>query len=102
MMSPNITITGVELDKRKDEYKLEELARMAELKIADIDADVEVYTDGSTSGSQKNGGAGVFIQDREGNTLLEDAKAAGELCSSYDGECVALISALEWIENDNR
>jgi ribonuclease HI len=56
-----------------------------------------VYTDGSTAGDQTNGGAGIFIQDREGQTLLEESKPAGALCSSYDAECVALESATDWI-----
>ena len=72
------------------------------MKIAEIDADVELYTDGSTSGEQQNGGAGVFAQDKLGNVLLEVWKAAGTLCSSYDGECVAMRTALEWIEADDR
>jgi len=49
------------------------------MKIAEIDADVELYTDGSTSGEQQNGGAGVFAQDKLGNILLEVWKAAGTL-----------------------
>ena len=102
MMQINATITGVELEKNKDEYTLQELATRTDLKVAEINADVEIYTDGSTSGEQKNGGAGVFAQDRTGQVLLEDWKAAGELCSSYDGECVAMKTALEWIEEDNR
>ena len=98
MMSMKAKIDHVELKRNKDQYTLAELAKETELKIAEIDADVEIFTDGSTSGDQQKGGAGVFVQDRNGNTLHEEFKAAGRICSSYDGECVAMLLALEWIE----
>jgi ribonuclease HI len=97
MLSLAASIQRVKLTKKKEEYPIQELARLAEMKIAEIDAEVEIFTDGSTSGQQMNGGAGVFVQDRNGNTLHEEARAAGELCSSYDGECVAILAAYEWI-----
>ena len=102
MMKIGATITKVTLDKNKEAYTLEDLARLTEVKIAEIDADVEIFTDGSTSGTQQRGGAGVFAQDKNGVTLLEDKRAAGTLCSSYDGECVAMMMALEWITKEER
>ena len=96
----NIEITEVALEKKKDEYSKDELRRRTEIRIAEIDADVEIYTDGSTDGKQRNGGAGVFIQDKLGTVLLEKAKPAGSLCSSYDGESVACLEALQWIEKN--
>ena len=97
-MTPlNIEITEVSLEKKKECYSEQELRQRTELKIAEVDADVEIFTDGSTSGNQQNGGAGIFIQDRTGSTLLEMSKPAGSLCSSYDGESVACIEALRWI-----
>ena len=98
MMNMKAKIESVELKKSKEKYTLEELARETELKISEINADIELFTDGSTSGNQQNGGAGVFAQDNNGNTLLEEHKAAGSICSSYDGECVAMLMALDWIE----
>ena len=94
MMKLSATMTAVELKKSKDQYTLPELARETELRIAEVDAHIELYTDGSTSGKQQNGGAGIFAQDRNGNTVHEDFKPAGTLCSSYDGECVAMLMAL--------
>ena len=91
----------VELVKTKDQYTLEELARQTEMKIGEVNADIEIFTDGSTSGNQQQGGAGVFAQDHNGNTLYEDFRAAGTICSSYDGECVAMSMALEWIQQRN-
>ena len=71
-MTPlNLEITEVTLRKKKEEYSKEELREITEVKIAEIDADTELYTDGSTGGDQKNGGAGIFAQDKNGNTLLE-------------------------------
>ena len=43
----NIEITGVELEKKKEEYSTEELRTRSDQKIAEIAADVEIYTDGS-------------------------------------------------------
>ena len=100
MMEYKAEVTGVRLDRKKEEFTIEELALRAEEKIAEINADVELYTDGSTSGKQKRGGAGLFIQNSRGEKLYEEAKPAGEFCSSYDGECVAMMRALEWIGNE--
>ena len=80
MMSMKAKIESVELKKSKKKYTLEELARETELKISEINADIELFTDGSTSGNQQNGGGGVFAQDRNGNTLLEMHKAAEKRC----------------------
>jgi len=59
-------------------------------------------SDGSTSGKQQRGGAGVFAQDKNGVTLLEDKRATGALFSLYDGECVAMMMAIEWITKEER
>ena len=97
-MTPlNIEMAEVKLERKKDTYSEQELRQLTELKIAEVDADVEIFTDGSTSGDQRNGGAGIFIQNRTGETLVEMAKPAGVRCSSYDGETVACIEALKWI-----
>jgi len=99
-MTPlNIEMTEVKLEKKKEAYSEQQLREKTELKIAEVDADIEVYTDGSTSGNQQKGGAGIFAQNREGVCLLEMSKPAGSLCSSYDGEAVACIEALRWIKN---
>ena len=98
-MTPlHIVVTGVELEKSKDCYTEEQLRQLTEAKIIEVDADVEIFTDGSTSEDQRKEGAGIFAQDKNGNTLLEECKAAGKLCSSYDGESVAALAAVEWIE----
>ena len=57
MMKYRVEIAGVELEMKKERYSQTELARMTEEKIAEINADVELYTDGSSSGRQQNGGA---------------------------------------------
>ena len=95
--SLNVLITEVHLEKKKNEYSEEELKRLTTEKIEEIDADVEIYTDGSTSGEQENGGAGIFIQDRRRNIIHESGTAAGALCSSYDGECIAMLPATNWV-----
>ena len=93
----NTEITQVEMSEKKEEVPKEELKRRTEAKITEIDADVEIYTDGSTAGDQMNGGAGVHIRDKTGRVLHEESVPAGRMCSSYDGECVAMEAATRWI-----
>ena len=96
-MKMNVTFETVEMKNKKDEYSLERLKGLTQEKIAEIAADIEIYTDGSTSGQQRNGGAGIFIRSKEGSTIEKMSLAAGEYCSSYAGECVAMMEATKWI-----
>jgi ribonuclease HI len=95
----NATITSVQLETNKADYKKEELKQETIRKIKEVNADILIFTDGSTSEKQENGGAGVFILDREGNTLHEESYPAGKLCSSYDAECVAMLRSIVWIKD---
>jgi len=59
-----------------------------------------IFTDGSTSGRQKRGDAGVYIIDRRTGKEIKDSALTGPICSSYAAEEVAFLKALEWlIEN---
>ena len=93
----NLILDMVELEKPKQEYTEEELLRLSMNKINSITSNIVIYTDGSTDGSQENGGAGVYIEDEQGNTLLQTSFAAGKYCSSYSGECVAMLRTVEWL-----
>ena len=97
----NASITAVQLEKRKKDYSEEALKEQTANKIDEIDADVHLFTDGSTSGKQENGGAGIAIMDRYGNSLQEESHPAGKYCASYDGECVAMIKSLNWIKDEH-
>ena len=90
----------VPLEKKKEEYTDEELRRMTEEKIEGLWAETVMYTDGSTSGKQENGGAGLYVQRQDG---VEESMcwAAGKYCSSYGAECVAFLRALEWAEENH-
>ena len=94
---PNIKLEAVQLEKKKTEYSEEELNRRAVAKIDELKKEVEIYTDGSTSGDQENGGAGVFIRTVDGEILAEYASPAGALCSSYTAEGIAFSKALDWL-----
>ena len=59
-------------------------------KITELRKDVEIYTDGSTSGRQEKGGAGVFIRNSDGETISEERIAAGAICLSYKADTRAL------------
>ena len=78
----------MKLEKKKSEYSSEALRQAALEKIETFD-DVShiIYTDGSTSGRQENGGAGMMIQDADGQVVHEASFPAGAKCSSYTGEC---------------
>ena len=65
-----------------------------------MEPNLTIYTDGSTSGEQENGGAGVTIWDSNDNVLEEISQPAGVLCSSNTGECVALLEAIKWIRDN--
>ena len=92
-----VIFDGVELTRKKEEYSSEELKELTLKKIEEINADVEIYTDGSTGEEQRNGGAGTHAVDRLGNVLYEKCEPAGSLCSSYNGETVAMLEATRWI-----
>ena len=94
----NISLKKVQLDKRKSEYLPLELQEIANQQIRQVEADVYLFTDGSTSGNQECGGAGVYIEDQQGQPLAEFQEPAGARCSSYGGECVAMLRAALWIE----
>ena len=69
-------------------------------KINSIESDCRIYTDRSTSGDQENGGAGIYVESMDGLVLMEEEAPAGKFCSSFSGECVALLRALEWIRGN--
>ena len=74
----NLILDMVELEKPKQEYTEEELLRLSMNKINSITSNIVIYTDGSTDGSQENGGAGVYIENEQGNTLLQTSFDAGK------------------------
>ena len=90
----------VKMCKRKEEYTVQELKQMADESVGKIETEVIIFTDGSTDGSQNKGGAGVYIKDRRTDQEMRLCYAAGEICSSYGAEGVALLRALEWIQNN--
>ena len=65
-------------------------------KIDTYERDFTIYTDGSTNERQENGGAGISIDDCNRNVVFEESFPAGKLCSSYTGECVAMLEAIRW------
>ena len=92
-----LEVQYVKLEKKKSDYQPEQLKQITMEKIHSTRANLTIYTDGSTSGAQVNGGAGVTIRDNNDNLIEESSHPAGELCSSYTGECVAFLEALKWI-----
>jgi ribonuclease HI len=99
--STGFLFDAVELAKKKDQYTTEELRMLTEEKVGKLDSEVIIYTDGSTDGNQNRGGAGVYIMDRRTGNEISRSFAAGEICSSYAAENVALLRALEWLEENS-
>ena len=93
-----LILDKVSLNRPKAEYTSVELKELSMAKIQSFTTEVTIYTDGSTDESQEKGGAGVFIEDASGLPMLEASFPAGKLCSSYTGECVAMLRALEWLQ----
>ena len=99
-VAESLVLDMVPLEKPKQEYSDEELLALSMDKITSITSEVTIYTDGSTDSSQKNGGAGIYIKDAQGRSLLEASFAAGKFCSSYSGECVAMLRTMEWLQEN--
>ena len=93
----NASFEAVSLEKKKEEYTPTELKDYTLEKIKEMNADVEIYTDGSTGKDQLNGGAGVHVIDKDGTVLYEKSLPAGKWCPSYDGETVAMLEATRWV-----
>ena len=89
---------AVPLTKTKELYSKQELKELTQNKINNIRADVRIWTDGSTNSNQEKGGAGIFIEDTRSGESEEHSYPAGEICSSFGAEGVAMLRALEWLE----
>ena len=95
--SANFKVDYVNLEKGKANYTSQELKTVSQEKIESYQVDYTIYTDGSTNDRQENGGAGYYAEDANGQAVANRSFPAGLMCSSYTGECVALLEALEWI-----
>ena len=98
----NIEIIETKLKGPKKENTKDAIKQAAEQAIQSLNSDYYIYTDGSTNDKQENGGAGVVIYDKNREKIEERNAAAGKMCSSYAGECVALIEAMNWIQERNK
>ena len=90
----------VKLSKKKEDYTTQELKQLADESVGKVETEVVIFTDGSTDGHQNRGGAGVYIRDRRTDREERLSYAAGEICSSYGAEGVALFRALEWLDTN--
>ena len=77
-----IKFERVQLEKKKNEYDEDELKARTEEKIAELEAEAIIYTDGSTSDRQEYGGAGAYIQNRRDETEERLCWPAGRYCAS--------------------
>ena len=69
-----------------------------EEKIRMLEVEAILYTDGSTSGKQEKGGAGLYAHNRRDGMDEKLYRAAGKYCLSYGAEGVAFLRAIEWAE----
>jgi len=58
-----------------------------------------IYTDGSAAEGREKGGAGIVIKEivNEEETIEEIVTPAGQFCSSYQTEMIAIERSLEWM-----
>jgi len=83
--------TGVSKKNSKEEQK------QAALKdIQMINADIEIYTDGSTT-ECRDGGSGVTMKIREEEEDIDEMTAAGTHSSSYKAEMIGVRTSLKMI-----
>ena len=75
---PNLSVRYVRLEGKKKDIPPEQLKRATIKEIESIKADLIIYTDGSTSGQQENGGAGFSVQTNTGEVIEELSYPAGE------------------------
>ena len=92
-----IDFQAVELEGKKSDYSEDELRERSIKAIQDLQAMHLVYTDGSTNANQEKGGAGVYATNIEGEEVHAAHYPAGEMCSSFQAECIAMERALDWI-----
>jgi len=83
--------TPISKKNTKDEQK-----KAAIKDMEGINADVEIYTDGSTTDC-RDGGAGVTIKIRDESQEVEGTAAAGAYTSSYRAEMIAVRKSLEMV-----
>ena len=83
---------------RKDEYSVEELHERTLERIQQGRERIHIDTDGSTDGNQEKGGGGVYVKTEDREQLKRLSLLGGGWCSSYGGECVAMLAAVRWIE----
>ena len=95
----NIDVQYVPLDKKKSEYTSDQLREIANTKISEFNVPVQIFVDGSTSGDQRYGGAGIYVTTKE-DRLHEESLPAGKYCSSFSAECRAFLQALTWIQQN--
>lgn len=95
-----IEFEKVELEEKKSSYTEQELREKALKKIEEVKTVLRLYTDGSTSGNQEKGGAGLYVTDGEDHEIHQAFFPAGELCSSFQAECIAMAKALDWIKDN--
>ena len=92
-----ISFKAVQLEGKKKDHTEEQLLEQSMKAINDLQVKHLIYTDGSTNADQEKGGAGVFVTNEEGEEVFAAQYPAGQLCSSFQGECIAMEKALDWV-----
>ena len=70
----NLIVDRVPLDKPKEECTEEELYSISIQKIQSIPSKIRIFTERSTGGTQKNGSAGIHIEDTNTGRIIHQAK----------------------------
>ena len=98
---PNLKITETNI-KKTDSIDEQKEASQQAIK-NEKPADFIIYTDGSAIAGTRNGGAGIYVEKAEGERDYRkyhtEHHPAGSYSTSYTAECVAMLRALRWLEN---
>lgn len=90
---------GLDIGTSRRDAPAEELRRAAQNHLASLPQRATwVWTDGSADAGVRNGGAGAVVEWPDG-AIDELRLPAGQLCSSFRAEMVALRSALDHLRN---
>ena len=77
LLLSHVSVEQTKLEKKKEEYSETELHDLAIHKIAEYECEVRVFFDGSTSTTQEQGGACVYIESSDGEEFCSLECPAG-------------------------
>ena len=98
LLLSQVRVEHTTLEKKKEKYSETELHDLAIHKIAEYECEVRIFFDGSTSTTQEQVGACVYIESSDGEEFCSLECPVGAYSSSFSVEAVAMLEACKWLE----